>query len=186
MQLSVSLFMHAKTVFALTMYHRVKLLTVILTTHRIRSFLFAFSFRLFYEKYVLKSITDSSRQLQMDMFFSFAPSTALFLFPPFYFLIQILLIKLWEPAGLLPPPPSSQQLSHREHKEREESPVRERHRGWTEGGFMAALLCFLSVSWLCEWSSSEEPNTPPKLSLNPHRVHPHTRTHKHTHTHTGT
>lgn len=94
MQLSVSLFMHAKTVFALTMYHRVKLLTVILTTHRIRSFLFAFSFRLFYEKYVLKSITDSSRQLQMDMFFSFAPSTALFLFPPFYFLIQILLIKL--------------------------------------------------------------------------------------------
>lgn len=116
---------------------------------------------------VLKTVIEDRRQLQMDMFFIFSLSTALFLFPPVYFLIQILLIKLWEPAGL-PPPTSSpchlhnfltgsikswRRVDWERDREGEERAVRETEQrvdSWT------ALLCFLSVSWLCEWSSSEE------------------------------
>lgn len=64
---------------------------------------------------------------------------------------------------LITPPPTSPISSHlhnfltvRADWERD-TEGEERERDRTEGGFMAALLCFLSVSRLCEWSSSEEP-----------------------------
>lgn len=126
--------------------------------------------------------------------FSDLPCLPLSFFPPLYFLIQILLIKLWEPAGLLPPPlpSSSPQLSHREHKELE-SGLRETaretreewerlNRGWIHGGSALLLISILAL-WMKLFRGAPRPsipNTPPKLSLNPHRVCTHTCTHMQT------
>lgn len=92
---------------------------------------------------------------------------SLFSLPLSFKKILILLIKLREPAGLRTPPHLRNFLTgsikgwRRGERGTDREGRRERsERGWTEGGFMAALLCFLSVSWLCEWSSSDELLTP--------------------------
>lgn len=117
---------------------------------------------------------DNSTLLQMDMFFWFVP--LLFSFLSLYFSI---LLDNTRYAAATPPPSlilllQSPQLSHREHKglkekwerQRQKEKTEESERDWTEGGFMAVLLCFLSVSWPSEWNSSALrpliPNTLPK------------------------
>lgn len=127
----------------------------------------------------LKSIIDHRRQLQMDMFFWFS------LFLPLSFLTQILLIKLWEPAGFSPPSPPpflliSTTFSQWEQTERETQ--REKRERETEQRVDSWRLCSGSYQYLGSVNEARQrshsiPNTPPKLSLNPHRVSTHTRRH---------
>lgn len=107
---------------------------------------------------------------------------------PLYFLILILLIKLWESARLTSPSPSPQ-LSHREHKGLEEAgrgaqteqgeEPESANRGGIHGGSASLLISILPL-WMKLFRGAPRPsipNTPPKPSLNPHCVCAHTYTH---------